>query len=209
VRLRADLFERWPEANALLIYDGQAPSQIFNKPWFSKEPIQYCDYFSSGGVVRNAQYDNAAVFLRRIVTDISEIQVPREQRFTSLTDAPRDLSVRSGPQPDIAREPSLMTASGERADCRSRQIGIDQQTHRRSGGGQRVKRLLFRQFSYEQERCSDIVGGQVIFPLDFLERHPARQAAHDHRYRQPSAPDHGFAMSDRRIEDDAVQGSHI
>lgn len=70
-----------------------------------------------------------------------------------------------------------------------------------------MKRLLFRQFGCEQECCSDVVGGEVIFPLDFLERHPARQTAH-HRYRQPECPGSRVAMSDRRIEDDAVQGSH-
>jgi len=58
---------------------------------------------SSGGVVRNAQHDNATVILRRIVPDISEIQVPRQQRFSSLTDMRCDLDIRSGPQPDIAR----------------------------------------------------------------------------------------------------------
>jgi hypothetical protein len=140
--------------------------------------------------------------------DIGEIQVPRQQRFASLTDTLCDLGVRSGPQSHVARELSLVAASGERADCRSRQIGIDQETHRRSGGGQRVKRLLFRQFGYEQQRCSDVVGGEVIFALDFLEGHPAREAAHDHRYRQPGAPDHGLTVSDGRIENNAVRGSH-
>jgi len=50
-------------------------------------------------MVRKAQYDNAAVYLRRIVPDIGKIQVSREQRFARLTDTRRDLSIRSGPNP--------------------------------------------------------------------------------------------------------------
>ena len=202
------LFKWRPKANALLIHDGQSPSQIVNQPWISEEPIQHCDYFSGSEVVREPQYDNAAVLLGRVMPYISEIQVARQQRSSGLTGTFRDLSIRGSGQPDISREFGVVTASAEGADCRPRQIGIDQEAHKKSGGRKRVKRFLLRQFGYEQQRSPDVVGGDVIFPLDFLEGHPASQAAHNHRYRQAGTSDHGFAVSDGRVENNAVRGSH-
>ena len=71
-----------------------------------------------------------------------------------------------------------------------------------------MKRFPLRQFGYELERSPDVVGGEVVFTLDFLEGHPARQAAHDDRYRQAGASDYRFAMSDGGIENDVVRRSH-
>ena len=71
-----------------------------------------------------------------------------------------------------------------------------------------MKRFLLRQVGYELERSPDVVGGEIIFPLDFFEGHPTSQATHYYGYRQPSTPNHGFPVNDGRIENNAVGGSH-
>ena len=61
---------------------------------------------------------------------------------------------------------------------------------------------------HKSERRPDVVGGDVVFTLYVLERHAAGQAAHNHRYRHAGALNDGFAVTDGRVDDDAVRGSH-
>ena len=71
-----------------------------------------------------------------------------------------------------------------------------------------VKRLLLSQFTDKSERSPDVVGCDVVFTLNVLESHAPRQAANKHCYRQASAPNDGFAVTDGRIDDNAVRGGH-
>lgn len=133
---------------------------------------------------------------------------PGSVRKRSSTRTRGDPFVRGRRQPNVARELYLVPKFLDDGDCRARQIGIDQKTHTELGSGQRVKRLLLHQFAHELERGTDVVGGDVIFTLDVLERHAASQAAHDHRYGQTSAPNDGLAVADGRVKDDAIWGGH-
>ena len=96
-------------------------------------------------MVRKTHYDDTAILLGRVMPDVSEIQVPRQQRVSVLTGVLCNLGIRSSRQPDIARKFNLMTARSEGANCRSWQVGIDQEAHTELDGGQRVKRFLLRE----------------------------------------------------------------
>jgi len=71
-----------------------------------------------------------------------------------------------------------------------------------------MKRLLLSQFTHKSERSPDVVCGEVVFTLYVLECHATGQAPHNHRYRHASAPNDGFAVTDGRIDDNAVRGGH-
>lgn len=95
-----------------------------------------------------------------------------------------------------------------RDDRCARQVSVDQKTHAESGCWQRAKRLLLSQFTHVSERSPDVVRGDVVFALYVLERHAARQAAHNHCYWQAGAPNDGFAVTDNWIDDNAVLDGH-
>jgi len=71
-----------------------------------------------------------------------------------------------------------------------------------------MKRFLLSQFPDESERSSNIVRGDVILALDFLERHAPSQAPHHDCDRYAGAANDGFAVGDGRIENNAVRGGH-
>jgi hypothetical protein len=47
----------------------------------------------------------------------------------------RNLSIKSSRQPDISRKLNVLTACHQGADCRPRQIGVDQEAHTELNGG--------------------------------------------------------------------------
>jgi len=71
-----------------------------------------------------------------------------------------------------------------------------------------MKRFLLRQLPDESERSSNVVRGDVILALDFLERHAPSQAPHHDCDRYAGAPNDRFAVRDGRIEDNAVRDGH-
>jgi|ERR1700722_4478232 len=71
-----------------------------------------------------------------------------------------------------------------------------------------MKGFLLGQFPDESERSSNIVSGDVILALDFLECHAPSQATYHDCDRYPGAPNDGFAVGDGRIEDNAVRDGH-
>jgi hypothetical protein len=71
-----------------------------------------------------------------------------------------------------------------------------------------MKRFLLSQFPDESERSTNIVRGDVILALDFLECHAPGQATYHDRDRYAGAPNDGFAVGDGRIEDNAVRSGH-
>jgi len=71
-----------------------------------------------------------------------------------------------------------------------------------------MKRFLLSQFPNESERSSNIVRGDVVLSLDFLERHTPGQATYHDCDRYAGAPNDGFAVGDGRIEDNAVREGH-
>src|SRR5580700_164208 len=71
-----------------------------------------------------------------------------------------------------------------------------------------MKRFLLSQFCDESEGSPNVVRGDVILALDFLERHASSQAPHHDSDRYACAPNDGFAVGDSRIEDNAVREGH-
>ena len=71
-----------------------------------------------------------------------------------------------------------------------------------------MKRFLFSQPPDESERSSNIVRGDVILALDFLERHAPRQAPDDDCDRYAGAPNDRLAVGDGGIENNAARGGH-
>lgn len=159
-------------------------------------------------MIRDSQNDDPSILSRRVAPDIGKIQVSGQNRSASLTSMLSDLRIRCSRQPDVARKLNMMAAREKRANCRPRQISVDEEAHAESNGGERVEGFLLSQVGYEFERGADVVRGEIVFPLDFLKSHPASQATHHYRYWQPSTSDHGFAVTDGGIQDNAVQGSH-
>jgi hypothetical protein len=95
---------------------------------------------------------------------------------------------------------TAMTARGR--------LDIDQKAHAELGARQWMKGLLLCQFPDESERSSNIVRGDVVLALDFLERHAPGQAPHHDCDRYAGAPNDGFAEGDGGIENNAVRGGH-
>ncbi len=58
-----------------------------------------------------------------------------------------------------------------------------------------MKRFLFSQSTYEAKRRPNIVSGKIIFALNALERHTARQASDHYRDRHASASDDGLTVT--------------
>ena len=71
-----------------------------------------------------------------------------------------------------------------------------------------MKRFLLSQFRDEPERSPNVVRGDVILALDFLERHASSQAPHHDCDRYAGATNDGFALGDSRIEDNAARDGH-
>src|SRR5579862_1761957 len=71
-----------------------------------------------------------------------------------------------------------------------------------------MKRFLLSQFCDESERSPNVVRGDVILALDFLERHASSQAPHHDSDGYACAPNDGFAVGDSPIEDNAVREAH-
>jgi hypothetical protein len=71
-----------------------------------------------------------------------------------------------------------------------------------------MKGFLLSQFPDESERSSNIVRGDVILALDFLERHAPSQATYHDCDGYAGAPNDGFAVRNGRIEDNAVWDGH-
>jgi hypothetical protein len=72
-----------------------------------------------------------------------------------------------------------------------------------------MKRFLPSQLCDESERSSNVVRGDVILALDFLEGHASSQAPHHDCDRYACAPNDWFAAGDSRIEDDGVRNGHM
>lgn len=71
-----------------------------------------------------------------------------------------------------------------------------------------MKGLLFCELGNEFKRSANISVSEVIFALNFFERHAAGQAASHHSNGQASTSDYRFAVTDIWVDDDAVWGSH-
>jgi len=158
--------------------------------------------------VRQTQNNNALVPIRWISPHISEIQVPSEKCRASISGTRGNLFIGSRSQPNISCELHLVPEFLAHVDCRPRQVSVDQKTHAELGCWQWVKRLLLSQFTHKSERSPDVVGRDVVLTLYVLECHTPGQAADNHRYRQASAPNDGFAVTDGGVDDNAVRGGH-
>jgi hypothetical protein len=64
--------------------------------------------------------------------------------------------------------------------------------------------LLLHKLSGELKRGSDVLCGDGVFLLNFLKSHPAGQPADEPGYRNTRPPDHGFAVLNRRIDDNSL-----
>lgn len=71
-----------------------------------------------------------------------------------------------------------------------------------------MKRFLLGDFSNESQRGANVFDSEVVFPLDFFERHATRQAANNHRYWHTRATNYWLAVRDRRIDNDAILSGH-
>ncbi len=54
-------------------------------------------------------------------------------------------------------------------------------------------------------RRPDVVGSDVVFALDVLERHAASQATDNYRHRHAGTPNNGLAVTDGRVNNNAVR----
>ena len=131
-----------------------------------QKPFQDSNYFRAGEVVREAQNDNTDIAVRRVLSDVGKVQIACEKCISGLTDTLRNPSVRSGAQTNIPGKLDLMSVCFKRPNCRPRHIGIDHETHAGLNGGQRVKGFLLRQVGYEIKRSPDVVGGEIVLPLN-------------------------------------------
>lgn len=71
-----------------------------------------------------------------------------------------------------------------------------------------MKRFLLSQFPYEPESSPNILRGDVVLALDFLEGHAPSQATHHDCDGYARAPNDGLTVGDGRIEDNAVRDGH-
>ena len=71
-----------------------------------------------------------------------------------------------------------------------------------------MKRFLLGQFPYEPESSSNILPGDVVLALYFLEGHAPSQATHHDCNGYARAPNDGLTVGDGRIEDNAVREGH-
>jgi len=66
-----------------------------------------------------------------------------------------------------------------------------------------MNRFLLGNLTHKTECSSDVFVCQTIFLLNALDSHAAREASHDHRDEYARTANHGLAVTNRRIDNDA------
>jgi hypothetical protein len=99
-----------------------------------------------------------------------------------------------------------MAQAGQQCQRRARHVGVHEEAH--GLRGKRMEGLLFGEFANEFEGGANVFGGEVVFLPQLLKGHAASEAADNYRHRHPCASDNGFAMTDGRVNDDAVLSVH-
>jgi hypothetical protein len=77
----------------------------------------------------------------------------------------------------------------------------------RLGGhhGRTTGRLLSQELNDIAQGCANIVGRDVVFPLNLAERHSASKASQDNRDREPGTANYGLTIMDGRVNDNSIQ----
>ncbi len=96
----------------------------------------------------------------------------------------------------------------EQSQRRTRQVGIHQEAHGPTLGGEWMKGFLLGQFANELERRSNVLHTEIVFALDFLECHTAGKTADNECDRHSSAANHRLAVTDSRVNDNTIVTFH-
>jgi hypothetical protein len=99
-----------------------------------------------------------------------------------------------------------MAQAGQQCQRRARHVGIHEEAH--GLRGEQMKGLLFGEFANEFEGSANVFGSEVVFLSQLLKGHATSKAADNKRDRHPCASDNGFAVTDGRVNDDAVVCVH-
>ena len=101
-----------------------------------------------------------------------------------------------------------MAKGDDELNDRARNVCVDQEAHWSLGRREWMKGLLLRELAYELQGCTNIFGHEIVLTLNLLECHPASQASDNDRDRHTCTADHGFAVADVGIKNDAVWSRH-
>lgn len=126
--------ERRPEPYTVRFDDRQTPVQRGHESRFAGKPFNDGADDRRGRIVRQPQNDDAGILLRRIVPDVGEIQVTRQQHSTGRPRALGDLVVRGRSKSDVTSELDLVSEHLQNCHCRPRHIGVNEEPHDRLFG---------------------------------------------------------------------------
>src|SRR5947209_9857356 len=91
--LKGEVISSWTEADAPQPHDCQ-PSWQPSQPIFSgEEPIQHVENYTGDRILGEVQNKNTMVVLRRVISNIPKVSVPRYEARTVALGAARDRSV--------------------------------------------------------------------------------------------------------------------
>jgi hypothetical protein len=119
-----------------------------------------------------------------------------------------DGTIRCVSESYVSRELCFMAKADDEFNDRARKICVDQEAHWSLGRWQWMERLLLSEFAHELQGCANVFGREIVFTLDLFEGHPASQASNNDSDRHARAADHGFAVADVGIKNDAVLSVH-
>jgi hypothetical protein len=71
-----------------------------------------------------------------------------------------------------------------------------------------MKGLLLCEFAHKLQGRANVLGREIVFALNLFEAHPAGKASNHDGDRYTRAADHGFAVADVWIKNDAISSMH-
>jgi hypothetical protein len=138
---------------------------------------------------------------------IGEIEIASDEAGANVSGMSRNQMIWGIAKADITHVFGCVTVSGQSSDSGSRQVGIDEEAHGRSGR-QRVKGFFFNELTGELEGGTDIITGQVILPLQLLKGHSTGKAAHNDGDRHARATNDRLTVADGRVDNNAILFAH-
>lgn len=169
----------WPKTHSPSFHYGEPPSQMFQPILAFREANQQPRHLFRRGVLVKLEHHDTVIERRRIVTNIRKIKITGDQHKMIALRVFGDRVVRRIAHPSITDIRGLILESPEQDSSGARQAGVNQKMHVPRSGWQRMMLFLVNQVACELQGGADVLNGQVVFPLHFLEAHAASKAAYD------------------------------
>jgi hypothetical protein len=152
------------------------------------------------GVSGQPQHDKARVIRRRVVADIAEAEIARNEAERMTLRVRSNAHVICGTEPDVANVRRVMAKTPDQFHSATRQIGINEESHSEYLCRQRVEFFLLDELIGKGQGGSDIIDRYVVFRLDLFERHASRETAHDPGHGRACPTNDRFAMLDLWVD---------